>query len=297
MLILSAWCGLAAGELEVAGRVAYRTLSSTNRLYSMTRHFVWLVPLVDLVLFLVIGTILMLATKLWPRRAGWLSVRLICFLTVLPMLMLAGRRIHGGAWLVFAMGVASCLAPVLERDAARIRRWLLWSFPALLVLVLVQAGMIIGSDRLKQWSESSRPLPSAGAPNVLLVVLDTVRADHLSLYGHPRPTSKTLQRLAREGLRFDRARAAAPWTLASHATLFTGRWPHELDVKWMYPLSRKFPTLAEYLGDAVMPRPGSSATPSIAPTTAVWIAVSRITRTTSSEYSTPSGRRTCSTSF
>ena len=115
--------------------------------------------------------------------------------------------------------------PVLERNAAGIRRWLIVSFPALLAIVLVQAGLLFGRDRVSQWREDSRPLPPSNSPNVLLIVLDTVRADHLSLYGHDRPTSTTLERLAKQGLRFDRARAAAPWTLASHATLFTGRWP------------------------------------------------------------------------
>lgn len=112
----------------------------------------------------------------------------------------------------------------------------------------IQAGGIFGGDRYKQWQEASRPLPPSNAPNVLLVVLDTVRADHLSLYGYERSTSKTLERLAKQGVRFDRVRAAAPWTLASHATLFTGHWPHELAVKWMFPISDAFPTLAEHLG-------------------------------------------------
>ena len=91
-------------------------------------------------------------------------------------------------------------------------------------------------------------MPPAGSPNVLLIVLDTVRADHLSLYGYPRPTTPNLERLARRGIRFDQARAAAPWTLASHANMFTGRWPHELAVEWMRPLRGDVPTLAEYLG-------------------------------------------------
>ena len=94
----------------------------------------------------------------------------------------------------------------------------------------------------------SRPLPSGDPPNVLLIVLDTVRADRLSLYGYRRPTSPTLERLAKRGIRFDEARATAPWTLPSHASMFTGRWPHELDVNWHTPLGTKFPTLAEYLG-------------------------------------------------
>src|SRR6516225_4583011 len=77
VLVLSAWCGLAAGELEVAARIVTRTLGSTHRLYMMTRHFVWLVPLINLGLFLGIGVLLARATRRWPRRAAWWSPRLI----------------------------------------------------------------------------------------------------------------------------------------------------------------------------------------------------------------------------
>ena len=248
VLLLSAWCGLAAGELEVAARLAYRALSTTNRLYTITRHFVWLVPSLEL---------LALSCHRGPSRAGhtalaprtgWLSPRLLCFLTILPMLLLAGRQIHPAAWCVFAMGVATSLAPLLERHATHMRRWLLLTIPAAWRCVLIQAGVTFCSDRVKEWRQSGRPAPPSGSPNVLLIVLDTVRADHLSLYGHSRPTSTTLERLARKGVRFDRARAAAPWTLASHASLFTGRRPHELNVRWMHPLADGFLTLAEYLG-------------------------------------------------
>jgi arylsulfatase A-like enzyme len=83
---------------------------------------------------------------------------------------------------------------------------------------------------------------------VLLIVLDTVRADHLSVYGYQRTTTTTLDRLAAHGIRFDEARAPAPWTLASHASFFTGRWPHELDVQWLTPLRKNFTTVAQYLG-------------------------------------------------
>ena len=79
-------------------------------------------------------------------------------------------------------------------------------------------------------------------------MLDTVRADRLSLYGYQRPTTPALERLAKRGIRFDAARATAPWTLMSHASFFTGRWPHELDVEWVTPLRKNYPMLAEYLG-------------------------------------------------
>jgi len=58
-----------------------------------------------------------------------------------------------------------------------------------------------------------------------------------------------LVELAERGVRFDSARAASSWTLPSHATMFTGRWLHELSVGWLTPLDDARPTLAEFLGD------------------------------------------------
>ncbi len=115
-------------------------------------------------------------------------------------------------------------------------------------LVLILAASIHVGDWLKQRREASRALPRSDAPNVLLIVLDTVRQDRLSLYGYRRPTTPTLERLAGRGIRFDDARATAPWTLASHASFFTGRWPFELGLRWVTPLCTDFPMLAEYLG-------------------------------------------------
>ena len=158
------------------------------------------------------------------------------------------------------------------------RRWLALSFPVLAAMVLIQAAVIGGGGRLERWREEGRPSPPPGSPDVLLIVLDTVRADHLSLFGYERPTSPHLDRLASQGIRFDRARAAAPWTLASHATMFTGRWPHELDSRWMYPLRRDVPTLAEYLATFGYATAGFAGNTFIALMTAVSIAASPITR-------------------
>jgi arylsulfatase A-like enzyme len=150
--------------------------------------------------------------------------------------------------LIVASGIAVRLVPWLERDEMRWRRWLLLSFPGLLGLVLVMAGVVFGGDWLKEWREAARPLPPAGAPNVLLIVLDTVRADRMSFYGSQRSTTPALERLAQRGILFAHARATAPWTLASHASMFSARLPHELAVQWQTPLRGNFPTLAEYLG-------------------------------------------------
>jgi len=249
VLILSAWCGLAGGLLEVGARVLCRWIDPTNRLYGLSRHYVWLAPLSTFLFFSGVGLFLALATKVWPRRGAWFCTRFICFWAVLPMLIVAGPQIYPAAWVSVALGSASLVAPVLERHAEEgLRRRLMVSFPVLAGSVLVLATLVFGGDWLKGRLEASRPLPSADSPNVLLIVLDTVRADRLSLHGYQRPTTPALERLAKRGIRFDEARAAAPWTLASHASLFSGRWPHELGVKWLTPLRGNFPTLAEYLG-------------------------------------------------
>lgn len=62
-------------------------------------------------------------------------------------------------------------------------------------------------------------------PNILLITLDTTRADHLSCYGYERKTSPHLDRLAEEGQLFQRAVAVSSWTLPTHASLFTGLYP------------------------------------------------------------------------
>jgi len=64
-------------------------------------------------------------------------------------------------------------------------------------------------------------------PDVLLVTLDTTRADHLGCYGYPQPTSPNIDRVFAGGLRFDRAWTPVPLTLPAHASLLTGLLPPE----------------------------------------------------------------------
>jgi arylsulfatase A-like enzyme len=234
--------------LEVATTICVRNLIPTTRGYLMSRHFIWLTPVSNLMLFSAIGLPLTAVAWFWPRRGGWLGPRLISFLAVLPPLMVTSPRIYPIAWMILAAGIASGIAAALEWHAPGLRRRLLHSFPALFVLVVVLAGWTVGGEWLRERRESGRPSPPGDAPNVLLITLDTVRADRLSLYGYERPTTPVLERLAKEGVRFDEARATAPWTVPSHASIFTARWPHDLGVSWDTPLDGKFPTLAEYLG-------------------------------------------------
>ncbi|MEO0651572.1 MAG: sulfatase, partial [Planctomycetota bacterium] len=85
-------------------------------------------------------------------------------------------------------------------------------------------------------------------PDLLLVTIDTLRADAVGAYGHPRPTTPTLDALGLEGLVFERAYAASPMTAPSHATLFSGRWPSEHGVvRNRRVLEPSVPTLSSVL--------------------------------------------------
>src|SRR5262249_40171750 len=64
-------------------------------------------------------------------------------------------------------------------------------------------------------------------PNVLLIVVDTLRADRLGSYGNPRGLTPFLDELAAKGLRFENAYAASSWTRPSVASLLTSRYPSQ----------------------------------------------------------------------
>jgi arylsulfatase A-like enzyme len=85
-------------------------------------------------------------------------------------------------------------------------------------------------------------------PNIVLIVLDSVRQDHLSSYGYFRQTTPHIDRLAEDGIRFENAYSTSCWTIPAHASLFTGLYPsqHGADLDgWSLP--DEHTTLAEYL--------------------------------------------------
>ena len=98
-------------------------------------------------------------------------------------------------------------------------------------------------------AEPAAAAPRRPARNLLIITLDTTRADHLSAYGGREAKTPVLERLAREGTRFEYAFAAAPVTLPSHASLFTGLYPtaHGIRNNGNFRLEAGALTLAEAL--------------------------------------------------
>ncbi|MEO8275710.1 MAG: sulfatase [Thermoanaerobaculia bacterium] len=86
-------------------------------------------------------------------------------------------------------------------------------------------------------------------PNILLITVDTLRADHLSAWGYVRATSPNIDRLAGEGLRFDQAQSQWPKTGPSFASIFTSTYPKDNGIVRQVgvPLPCTFTTLAEVL--------------------------------------------------
>jgi len=86
-------------------------------------------------------------------------------------------------------------------------------------------------------------------PSVLLVTLDTVRADRLGCYGHAGAATPRLDELAARGVRFERAYTTAPLTLPAHASILTGTYPvfHGVHDNGSYRLDDRLTTVAELL--------------------------------------------------
>ncbi|HXT22838.1 MAG TPA: sulfatase [Thermoanaerobaculia bacterium] len=106
---------------------------------------------------------------------------------------------------------------------------------------------LIGAVAILAGCWQSRGNAPAARPNIVLVLVDTLRADHVGCYGAARPTTPSLDRLlASRGVVFERAYAQAPWTIPSVASLMSARWPGEI---WRteaeaYTLPARLPTLA-----------------------------------------------------
>ena len=132
-----------------------------------------------------------------------------------------------------------------ERPAAQTsaRRGAEILFRAGLVILMASLAFAWISLRHRRGPTPVRPV---AAPNVLLISVDTLGADHLGAYGAATPTP-TLDRLAEEGVVFEKALSQVPITLPSHASLFTGRYPiaHGVRDNGSFRLAESEVTLAE----------------------------------------------------
>ena len=131
-----------------------------------------------------------------------------------------------------------------------------WSLRAAIGTAVVAAALLVIGETSAPGPEAGATVPAAATHlsirprNLVLVSIDSLRADHVHCYGYPRPTSPTLDRLAAEGVRFATAYSVSSWTLPAHATMLTGRYPLSHGaIEATRRISPQVPSLAAQLGE------------------------------------------------
>jgi arylsulfatase A-like enzyme len=209
---------------------------------------------------IVIGAVLPRLRPSWP--VGTVIVLYITLFAYLTLALVLRSLMVFEIWYVtrrppFYVAVASApvfailgfaAARALGSNAVRIRRAPLLALSAALVFAA------------QVWNLATIPKPQRHGiddpdkPNVVLIVLDALRRDRLSCYGHERETSPHIDRLADEGVLFLRAYSHGPRTVYSMPSLFTSQYPafHTMMhyQKRSHPLPRSRTTMSEMLHDA-----------------------------------------------
>jgi len=141
------------------------------------------------------------------------------------------------------------------RHASPPRRVARWPLARLALLACAVIGFSYFIDQAVLHDEApATPSASTHTTNLILITLDTVRADHLSLYGYERDTTPNLRAFAKHATLYTNAVATGDMTLATHASIFTGLYPRQHGAHydlpkhpWGRPLASNFSTLAEIL--------------------------------------------------
>ena len=238
--------GLVAAVIQVSVQMTNALL--LQRLVFTSRDVVWMAPIAWVVFGSVVAVPFAVLAFVVPRL-DWASISLACFAAGVVVLLLAPfEGIATWAAAIAGAGVGVQLTRLAPTQSPhwlpRLRRVGV-GLAALLALAALGASASRGLSQRR--AVGALPAAASDAPNVLLVVMDVVRAANVSAYGYARPTTPALERLAREGARFDRAFSVAPWTLPSHASMFTGQYPTGMQASYTRGLEARPATLAERL--------------------------------------------------
>lgn len=257
--LIATWCGIFTGLIEGLGLLLFQRINwkQWGRMMHVSKEILWVAPIVDLIFFLLVALVIWLASRFFKRiPAARVLVLILTFLAAYDWLTLTGR-LYSRACLLLALGVAAAFIRWLgTHEAVAIRFWRKSCAYLVAALLIIFVGIQGGKWLHERIVEARLPIASPKSPNVLVVVMDTLRADHLSTYEYARPTSPVMDRLAKRGVLFENAIAPSSWSLPSHASLLTGRYPLEHGLVNVQPMPwmgwgrtamNGFPTLGEAL--------------------------------------------------
>jgi arylsulfatase A-like enzyme len=251
------WAVLLAATAAAVGVAAMELLILGTRRWMgdfvwSGNKIIWMTPTGYALWFILPALFIAPFAERWRRFTASALVGGICIgLGAVALLrLLSNQRVHLAAMLLLGIGLGVRAGLLLQRMPLAARGRVLRRTIAVSAVALFGAcaSLLVWQVRHRTHAPSSRTPIAADAPNVLLLILDTVRAASLSLYGHTVPTTPKLEQWARRGVVFENAIAPSSWTLPSHAAMLTGRYAHELSADWLVPLERTHATLAEVLG-------------------------------------------------
>jgi arylsulfatase A-like enzyme len=114
------------------------------------------------------------------------------------------------------------------------------------------------------WLGCSAEMPIPEQPNIILITIESLRPDHVGSYGSTRPTTPGLDRFAEQAVVYEDAHSVTSWTLASHASLFTGLYPSAHGANQSRSRLDDMPTIARLLSDAGYQTAGFASGPYLA---------------------------------
>src|SRR5262245_40202628 len=178
ILLAAIWIGVVTG-LGVACLLAGKRLL-LHQMFLLSPHIVWMSPLADCLLFAAIGLPLLLVARHWPR---FVSLRLVVFvfavLWFLCLLELMVPRVHHYGKLLLATGLGMQTSRFVAAHEhvfyALVRRTTGWMIVVIVALAVAVTGW---RERTERLALAKLPHPLSDTPNVLLITLDTVRAQN-----------------------------------------------------------------------------------------------------------------------
>jgi arylsulfatase A-like enzyme len=238
LLILGLGSGIFAGLVEGVGLLVFQRINwqRWGPMMHVSPEIIWISPIVDLILFLSLALICVVVSRLAPRLPGVrVLVFLLTFLCVYDWLTLTSR-LYLRACLLLALGVAVAFARWCgKREYTFLQFWKKTTPWMVAAWVLAFAGIQGGKWLQERNALAQLPRAAPGVPNVLIIVVDTLRADHVSSYGYARSTTPNFDLLAQQGVRFENAISPCSWSLPSHVSLLTGLYQFQHGVGSVQP--------------------------------------------------------------
>ena len=242
--------GMFGGLLEALYRTM-RQVVTTRPSSGYYPEVLWMGPVSAALVYGTLALVLGCLIRLVGQR---IDVGRATFLFTLPTALALFRSpdiaLYPIAEVLASFGIAMALGRAAAARAAGIERLIprMTAVAGGLAVLLVATGASQLPKLRERRALAALPAAHPGAFNVLVIILDTVRAANLGLHGYDRPTSPNLDRWAATGVAFDHAIATAPWTLPSHATMFTGHYNLVTGTGIDRPLDGRLTTLADVLG-------------------------------------------------